>query len=95
MILLLWFGSKFFIFDHAAIENVRYLAETKKRCAKFFICCKVHKNVSENHQKVVKMLQEKLVTFSLDLKLDWATMTLILTSAPKFLWSVIHFDKYF
>ena len=49
MILLLWFGSKFFIFDHADSENLRYLAETKKRCAKFFICCKVHENVSENH----------------------------------------------
>ena len=93
MILLLWFGSKFFIFDHAASENVRYLAETKKRCAKFFISCKVHKNVSENHQKVVKTLREKLVIFALDLKLDWATVTLVLTSAPKFLWFVVWFDK--
>ena len=30
-------------------ENLRYFAEMKKRCAKFFICCKVHENVSENH----------------------------------------------
>ena len=48
-ILLLWFGSKFFIFDHVESENLWYLAETKKVCAKFFICCKVHENVSENH----------------------------------------------
>ena len=41
-------GSKFFIFDHVESENLRYLAETKKVCAKFFICCKVHNNVSEN-----------------------------------------------
>ena len=93
MKLLLWSGSKFFIFDHVESENLQYLAETKKVCAKFFICCKIHKNVSENHQKVVKMLREKLVIFALDLKLDWATMTLVLTSAPKFLWSVVHFDK--
>ena len=46
---ILCFGSKFFIFDHADSENLRYLAETKKQCAKFFICCKAHENVSENH----------------------------------------------
>ena len=46
--LLLWSWSKFFIFDHVESENLRYLAETKKVCAKFFICCKVHNNVSEN-----------------------------------------------
>ena len=49
MILLIWSWSKFFIFDHANSENLRYLAKTKKRCAKFFICCKIHENVSENH----------------------------------------------
>ena len=94
MILLLWFGSKFFIFDHADSENLQYLAETKKQCAKFFICCKVHENVSKSHKKVVKMLREKLVIFALDPKLDWATRTLVLTSAPKFLWLVVHFDKW-
>ena len=39
------------------------------------------------------MLGENLVIFALDLKLDWATVTLILTSAPKFLWLVVCFDK--
>ena len=50
-------------------------------------------NVSENHSKVVKMLREKLDIFALDLKLDWNTVTLVLTSASKFLWLVVHFDK--
>ena len=54
---------------------------------------KVHKDVSESHQKIEKMLRENLVIFALDPKLDLATMNLILTSAPKFLWSVVHFDK--
>ena len=39
------------------------------------------------------MLREILVIFALEPKLDWATMTLILTSAPKFLWLVVHFDE--
>ena len=39
------------------------------------------------------MLREKLVIFALDPKLHWATMTLVLTSAPKFLWLVAHFNK--
>ena len=39
------------------------------------------------------MLREKLVIFALDPKLDWATMTLVLTTAPKFLWLVVCFDK--
>ena len=52
-------------------------------------------NVSENPKKVGKMLGEKLVIFALDSKLDWATETLILTSDPKFLWLVAHFDKHF
>ena len=39
------------------------------------------------------MLREKLVIFALDLKLDWATMTLVLTSASKFLWLIAHFDR--
>ena len=95
MILLLWSWSKFFIFDHADSENTPYLAKTKKVCAKFFICCKVHENVSENYQNVGKMLGEKFVIFALDSKLDWATETLILTSDPKFLWLVAHFDKHF
>jgi len=47
--LLLWSGSKFFIFDYADNENLRYLAERKKQCAKYFICCKIHENVSENY----------------------------------------------
>ena len=55
------------------------------------------KNFDPNHKsKIVhflKMLGENLVIFALDLKLDWATVTLVLTSAPKFLWSVVHFDK--
>ena len=42
---------------------------------------------------VVKILREKLVIFALEPKLDWATMTLILTSAPKFLWLVVHLDE--
>ena len=46
MNLLLWSGSKFFIFDHDETENLQYLAETKKVCAKFFICRKEHDNVS-------------------------------------------------
>ena len=44
-------------------------------------------------KKVEKMLEEKLVIFALDPKLDWVIVTLILTSAPKFLWLVVHFDK--
>ena len=41
------------------------------------------------------MLREKLVIFALDPKLDWATLTLVLASAQKFLWLVVHFDKKF
>ena len=93
--MFLWFGSKFFIFDHADSENLRYLAKTKKRCIKFFICCKVHKNVSENQQTVRKMLRETLIIFALDLKLDLGTETLILASAPKFLWLVVYSDNSF
>ena len=48
-------------------------------------------------QKINKMLEkcwgEKLVIFALDLKLDLGTETLVLTSAPKFLWFVLHFNK--
>ena len=40
------------------------------------------------------MLREKLVICALDPKLDRALVTLVLTSAPKFLWLVVHFDKY-
>ena len=57
------------------------------------MCCIVHENVSENYQKVGKMLGEKLVIFALDSKLDVGTETLVLISAPKFLWLVVHFDK--
>ena len=39
------------------------------------------------------MLGENLIIFALDLKLDLGTETLVLTSAPKFLWLVLHFDK--
>ena len=39
------------------------------------------------------MLGENLVIFDLDLKLDWATVTLVLTLAPKFLWLVVCFNK--
>ena len=35
------------------------------------------------------MKREKLVIFALDLKLGWATVTLVLTSPPKFLWLVV------
>ena len=41
------------------------------------------------------MLGEKLVIFALNPKLELAAMTLVLTSAPKFLWLVVHFDKQF
>ena len=41
------------------------------------------------------MLGEKLVIFALDPKLDWVIVTLVLTSAPKFLWLEVHFDKLF
>ena len=41
------------------------------------------------------MLGEKLVIFALDLKLGWATVTPVLTSAPKFLWLVVFFVKLF
>ena len=54
--------------------------------------CKVHESVSESNQKVGKMFGEKLVIFALDSKLDQATETLVLTSAPKFMWFVVHFD---
>ena len=39
------------------------------------------------------MLREKLVIFAWGPKLEWATMTLFLTSAPKFLWLVVNFDE--
>ena len=39
------------------------------------------------------MFWEKLVNFALDLNLGWATVTLVLTSAPKFLWLVVWFGK--
>ena len=39
------------------------------------------------------MLGEKLVIFALDPKLDWATETLSLTSAPKFSWFEVHFNQ--
>ena len=39
------------------------------------------------------MLGEKLVIFALYSKRDWDTETLLFTSAPKFLWLVVHFDK--
>ena len=41
------------------------------------------------------MLSEKLVIFALDPKLDRVIVTLVLTSAPKFLWLEVHFDKLF
>ena len=41
------------------------------------------------------MLGEKLAIFALCPKLVLANVTLILTSASKFLWLVIHFDKLF
>ena len=72
-----------------------YLAKMKKVCARLFICCKIHENVSENHSKVGKMLGENLVIFALDSKLDQATETLFLALASRFLWLVVHFDKYF
>ena len=40
------FGHHLWMFPN---ENLQYLGETKKRCAKFFICCKVHENVTKNH----------------------------------------------
>ena len=39
------------------------------------------------------MLWEKLIVFALDPKLDRVIVTLVLTSASKFLWLVVHFDK--
>ena len=50
MILLLWFGSKFFIFDHVESENLRYLAKTKKQ--NFLYVAKYIKM----YQKIIKML---------------------------------------
>ena len=44
-------------------------------------------------KRVGKMLREKLVIFALDPKVDQAILTLFLTSAPTFLWLVVHFDK--
>ena len=92
MILFLRSESNFFIFDHADRKNLQYFAETKKQWAKFCIVAKYIKCIRKS-LKVEKMSREKLVIFALDPKLDWATMTLDLTSAPKFLWSVVHFDK--
>ena len=40
-----------------------------------------------------KMLGEKLVIFALDSKLDLPTVTFVSTSASKFLWLVVQFDK--
>ena len=39
------------------------------------------------------MFREKLVIFALDQNLDWATETLFLTSASKFLWFEVHFNQ--
>ena len=39
------------------------------------------------------MLGENLVIFALDLKLDWATLTFLLTLGPEFLWLVVCFNK--
>ena len=39
------------------------------------------------------MLGEKLVIFALDSKLDLDTETIVLISAPKFLWSVVRFEN--
>ena len=41
------------------------------------------------------MLRENLFIFVSDLKIDWATKTHVLTSAPKFLCLVVHFGKKF
>ena len=49
MILLLLSGSKLFIFDRADSENTLYIAEIKKRYARFFLRWKVHENVPENY----------------------------------------------
>ena len=48
MIDILWSKSKFFIFDHVESENWPYFAETENGQSKFFICCKVSENLSEN-----------------------------------------------
>ena len=48
MIIVLWKKSKFFIFDHVNSNNWPYLAETKKRPSKFFICCKIHGKLPKN-----------------------------------------------
>ena len=53
----------------------------------------MHEYVSENYSIDEKMLTEKLVIFAFDPKLDWATMTLVLTSASNYLWLVVNFDK--
>ena len=69
MILLLLSKSKFFIFDHADSENLRYLAETKKQCTEFLYVAKYVKM----YQKIIKNCENvegKLVTFALDPKLD-------------------------
>ena len=39
------------------------------------------------------MLEKNLVIFALEVKLDKAAVTLVLTSASKFLWFVAHFDR--
>ena len=44
---------------------------------------------------VGKMLRKKLDNFALDPILDQANVTLVSTSAPKFLWLVAHFENYF
>ena len=86
-------GQNFSFLTMLLVKMCDILPKRKNDAPNFLYVAKYIKNVSENHQKVVKMLREKLVIFALDLKLDWATMTLVLTSAPKFLWSVVHFDK--
>ena len=63
-----------------SMHQIFYILQSTRKCIRKLI--KSWKNVGG-----------KLATFTLDPKLDWATETLVLTSASKFLWLVVHFDE--
>ena len=78
------------------IMKIRYILPKRKNNApNFLYVAKYMKIYQKFIKKVGIMLGEKLAIFALCPKLDLANVTFILTSASKFLWLVIHFDKLF
>ena len=71
------------------------LPKRKKYAPNFLNVVKYITMYQKINKKNVKMLGKNLVIFALDLKLDWATVTLVLTSAQKIPWLVVWFGKLF